>query len=206
MAGRIAIIVLAAGESRRLGRAKQLVKLGGASLVRRAVQTALAAASVNPGARSGAALHGVASAAEVLVVLGAHGDAVRNELTGLPVRFVENPDYSQGMGTSIRAAVAAVQAYDSAILMPCDQPQLSPEILLSLMQNRVAHGAAAVACDYGGGVMGPPTLFGRELFDELQAIPPDSGAKVVLQRHRDELRLVSFPGGAIDIDTPADLP
>ncbi len=184
----VAAVVLAAGASTRLGRPKQLVRIDGEPLVRRAARTALAA-----GCRP------------VLVVLGAAGAAVGGAVADLPVRRVTNPRWLDGVGASIACGVRAVAAGRPAgcIVLPCDQPRLTAGVLTALIERFAAGGAAAVACGYGG-TAGPPALFAPELFDRLSALTGDRGAKRVL-RGCAAVAVVDFPGGDLDVDTDADL-
>jgi molybdenum cofactor cytidylyltransferase len=185
----ISLIVLAAGTSSRLGAPKQLLRLGGVSLVRRAVSAAVAS-----------------GLGEVIVVLGPEPSAVAAELTGLPWRAVTNPEPDRGMGLSLRAGLAAVDGSASgAIVMVCDQPAVDATLLRRLADAwRGRADAVAAACAYGGSV-GVPALFSRRLFPELLAIDNSAGAKRVLLRHEARLVRVPFPAGERDIDTPRDL-
>jgi molybdenum cofactor cytidylyltransferase len=189
----IATIILAAGGSSRLGRPKQLVPFRGVPLVVHAASTALAAA-LGP----------------VIVVLGAAADAVASLLSPLSVDTIPNPRWSDGMGASLRAGVAALPPQvDAAIVMVCDQPRVTTEHLVALAARCSSDGAAIVGTTYDDGAgaetVGVPALFGRAHFDELMQLPADRGAKALLQRHRARLVTVRLPGGEIDVDTQADV-
>ncbi len=190
----IATIVLAAGGSSRLGRPKQLVRYRGVPLVVHAATAALAA-TLGP----------------VLVVVGAAADAVSALLVPLSVDTIINPRWSDGMGTSLAAGVAAVPAaVDAAIVMVCDQPTVTKEHLTALAACFARRTSTSiVATTYtgagGGEVVGVPALFARTHFAELMQLPADRGAKAVLQRHQARLESIALPGGEIDVDTPADL-
>lgn len=185
----IPIVVLAAGESRRLGSAKQLVRFAGQTLLARAIATGLAA-------RSG----------PILVVLGSRLELLRDEVTALGARVIVNSAWATGMGSSVRAAVATVEAdlpAASAILFTvCDQPLVTPELLAAIIRTHRA-GADLVAASYAGGV-GVPALFARRCFAELRDLPGDAGARRVLARHAEDVVAVPFPDGIVDVDTPAD--
>lgn len=191
-AASVAAVVLAAGGSTRLGRPKQLVRIDGEPLVRRAAGAALAA-----GCRP------------VFVVLGAEGAAVGDAVADLPVRRVTNPRWADGVGASIACGVRAVTGGQppgqpaGCIVLPCDQPRLTAGVLTALIERFAAGGAAAVACGYGGTV-GPPALFAPALFDRLSALTGDRGAKRVL-RGCAAVATIDFPGGDLDVDTDADL-
>ena len=181
-----AIVVLAAGESSRMGQPKQLLVHEGRTLVRRAVDTAL-------GAEGG----------PVVVVLGAHETAIRAELAGLPVRLVLNPAWSEGMASSIRTGIEAVQGAAAVVFMLCDQPLLTSSNLQALVLRHRETGSRIVASEYGGG-LGVPALFDRSLFDELLALQGAQGAKKVIEAHRDEACGIAFEAGIVDVDTPED--
>ena len=184
----VAAVVLAAGGSTRLGRPKQLVPIDGEPLVHRAARAALDA-----GCRP------------VAVVLGAESDPVGAAVADLPVLPVSNPDWADGVGTSIACGMRAAAAHRPAgcIVLPCDQPRLTAGVLAGLIERFRRGEAQAVACAYGG-IVGAPVLFASALFDRLAALTGDSGAKRVL-RGCAPLEVVDFPGGELDIDTDADL-
>lgn len=176
-------MLLAAGSSSRLGQPKQLVRWDGTTLLRRAAELACAV-----------------SEGPVVVVLGAHAERCLPELEGLPLTPVVAPDWHEGMAASLRAGIAAVAHCDAALVLLCDQPQLSHEHLQALCA--AWEPGQLVASDYGPH-LGPPCVFDRAFFPELLALTGDQGARKLLQRHAP--RRVPFPGGLHDIDTPADL-
>jgi molybdenum cofactor cytidylyltransferase len=181
--------VLAAGASRRLPGPKQLLRYRGVTLVRRAAQTAVAAAC-----------------GPVVVVLAPGAGPLRFELVDLDVRMVENPDTAKGLSTSVRAGLEALErggTPDAVVFMTCDQPLLTAEILRSLVAAFAASRPAAVACEYAG-TIGVPVLFDRSLFGELRALEGDQGAKRILRRHPAETVRIPFEQGSLDIDTPED--
>lgn len=184
-----AAVILAAGPSRRMGEPKQLLQLAGQSLLRRAAWTALSS-SCNP----------------VIVVVGAHADRLRGELSGLDVIIAENPFWTNGIGTSVRCGIEAVRrqrAVDSAVLMLCDQPRVTPRLIDQLIDTHRRTSAPIVACEYAATV-GVPALFSNALFDELTALNGETGAKQVIARHPGDVVRVPFPPAAFDVDTPED--
>jgi molybdenum cofactor cytidylyltransferase len=187
--GAVGLVLLAAGGSTRMGAPKQLLDLGGHSMVRHAANAALASVC-----------------RPVVVVVGANGEKVRAELDGLPVRVVENGDWARGMGTSVRAGVAALDGtwVDAAVLMLCDQPFVTGSVIDALVDAHRGTGRPVAASEYAGS-LGVPALFHRSLFPELRAIGPAAGAKQVLARRAaGEVAAVPFAAGAEDVDTPAD--
>lgn len=179
------VIVLAAGASTRLGRPKQSLPYGGSTLLGHVVGEALAA-RLGP----------------VLVVLGAHPQELPPGALAVP-----NPGWQEGMASSIRAGLAALAegwpSVAAALLLTCDQPAVSAPLLQQMASLWREEGAPVVACQYAGTV-GVPALFDRRLWPELMALQGDRGAKAVLVRHRQGARLLPFPEGALDIDTPED--
>jgi molybdenum cofactor cytidylyltransferase len=183
----VAAIILAAGGSLRMGVPKQLLRFQGISLLRRAAQTAIAA-ELHP----------------TLVVLGAHAELLAPELSGMPVQIVTNSHWSRGIGTSIRAAVAALPAnIEALVILLADQPLVSPGLLRSLIAEHRSTAAPIVASAYRN-TLGVPALFSRICFDSLARLPDESGAKVLIADAGTAARAVPFPDAAFDIDTPAD--
>jgi len=178
-------VVLAAGESRRMGRPKLLLPWGGKSLLRRAAEAALGACR------------------RVVVVVGPQADRMRSELTSLPVLVVTNPDYAEGIAASLRRGLQEVTDAPAALVVLADQPAVTAEHLCSLIQVYRKSGAPLAAASYGDAV-GAPAVFARRLFPELLALRGDVGAKRVVEEHRQEAALVPVPEAAVDVDTPED--
>lgn len=184
------IIILAAGESARMGEPKQLLAYGVGTLLHHAIETALTL----PGT-------------PITVVLGAHAARIRAQLSDPRVFITENPDWRTGLGGSIRAGLNALLAAHpglaATIFLLCDQPHISASHLGNLVTTHERTGRAIVASEYGG-TLGVPALFSRALFPELLALNGIDGARQIIQRHRDLAIGVNFQPGAVDIDTPAD--
>jgi molybdenum cofactor cytidylyltransferase len=193
----VGLILLAAGGSTRLGAPKQLLLFRGRSLLIHACETALASVC-----------------RPVVVVLGAEREQLRDEIereiTNRPLQIAENPQWRDGLGTSIRVGVQALEEYalitknlDAAILMLCDQPLLTAPHLDELVRTHYTTQKQIVASSYGQ-TAGVPALFGRALWSELLNLPPHSGAKMLIDTLTAELATVPFAGGVFDIDTTAD--
>ena len=183
-------IVLAAGASSRMGEPKQLLRLDGRTLLRRTVDAVLAS-----------------DAWPAVVVLGAHQDLIRPEIVRLPVLVAENPDWAEGLASSIRAGVRVLDSFslslDAGLLVQCDQPNLSPAALARLVDIAANGHKSIVAARYDGHP-GPPVLFARRHFHELLELRGAGGARPLLDRHPDSLALVDLPELATDLDTPED--
>ena len=188
--GVVGAVILAAGSSSRMGRPKQLLRFDGETLLRRA---ALAAKG--------------AGCDPVVVVTGAHAGRMRGELRGLDVLEVENQRWETGMGSSVGAGVekllGAQPGADAVVLLLCDQPFVTHEVIAGLVAARRATGRDVIASSYGESC-GVPALFGRALFDELRRLEGHAGAKQVIKSHAASAHFVPFPGGEMDVDTPED--
>ena len=185
-----AVVILAAGGSRRLGRPKQLVEIEGQSLVRRAAEAALSAGS-----------------GSVHVVVGAEVAGVRTALEGLPVELVVNEAWKEGVASSIRAAIDAIERrehpVETLILMLCDQPGVTGDVLRRLLEAYRMTRAPVVASRYPEGP-GVPALFHAELFPALKTLDGDVGARQLI-RHLDR-DIVTIPFAMPeDVDTPEDV-
>jgi len=187
--GRVAGVLLAAGTSSRMGRNKLFLRLGGTSVLRRAVATAREA-GLDP----------------VLVVLGHESDRALAELEGLSCTPVLNQEYASGMNTSVRAGISAVPAdATGAVLMLADMPFVTAGMLRSLVDRYRAGEQPLVVSTYGE-VLAPPILYGRPLFGELRALDGDGCGKRVVKAHRAEAIEVEWPPSALtDLDVPDDL-
>ena len=188
----VAAVILAAGASSRLGRPKQLLTLDGRSLLRRTVEAATYAGCL-----------------PVLVVLGAHAEQLAGEVEDrADVQTVVNPRWAEGMGTSLAAGVAALEAaaptVRAVVVLLCDQPYVSAEVVRALVETFFVSGKAIVASEYGD-VRGAPCLFARSLFPELAALTGDVGArKIIARQAAHHVAVVPFAGGQEDVDTPND--
>lgn len=187
---RLGAVILAAGASRRMGRPKPLLELGGQPLVARAA-AAMLAAPVWP----------------VVVVLGADAEKIRPALARLPVLVAENSAWSEGMASSLRAGLATLRQFsrrlDGAVVALCDQPAFSTAIILRLIEAQHATGRGIAAARYGGRC-GAPALFLRGHFAALSALTGDEGARLLLNGEPDRVAAVDLPELAADLDTPED--
>ncbi|WP_374473529.1 NTP transferase domain-containing protein [Arenimonas sp.] len=183
---RHALIVLAAGGSRRLGETKQLLRLDGESLVRRAARLGLATAPT-----------------EAWLVCGANADAVHAEAADLPLRRVDCAGWQAGLGTSLATGVKALgKQVEGALVLLCDQPALDLAHLLALRDAWRVDPRRAAASAYDG-VLGVPALLPRSWFATLATGADDRGARDLLRQHSDQVHAVPANGLAQDLDTPA---
>ena len=183
-----AVVLLAAGNSSRMGSPKQLLEYRHGPLIRHAAEVAIAS-----------------GCARVIVVLGANAAEIRPALAGLPVDIVENPRWQEGMGASINAGIRAAEArgLGGAILTLGDQPLITPEILRNLILEHQCTGQPIVASQYARTV-GVPVYFAKEYFPHLLALAPEQGCKGVILKHREDARQINCPEAEADLDTPED--
>ena len=184
------VIVLAAGNSSRLGRPKQLLPYRGRTLLAHVIGEALAA-GLQP----------------VTVVTGAFHAEVSDSLRGLSIDIVFNPHWQMGMASGIVAGLSRLLLLQpdvgAVIIAVCDQPFISSALLLQLIETHETSGKGMVACTYADS-MGTPVLFARIYFERLFALSGSAGAKTLLKQYAADLATVGFPAGEVDIDTGED--
>ena len=185
--GAVALLLLAAGASTRMGRPKQLLPYRGRTLLRHAAETAV-----------------VAGCAPIVLVTGALHDELLAEIVGLPILAVHNSDWEMGMASSIRAGLAAVAAAAprAVLIMLTDQPLVTPELLRQLIVQQQATQAPIVAAAYGE-TLGVPAIFDKSLLPELLKLQGAQGAGRLIARLGAAVGQVAFPAGLLDVDTPA---
>lgn len=188
----VAVIIVAAGSSSRLGQPKQLLVVNGEPLLRRAIRIA---------SEAGASL--------VVVVLGAYRERIEKQIDFGSAIVIGNDEWEEGMGSSFRAGVRAVQdrCADASgfLLMICDQPRVTAEHLMRMMEAfERGHGAVVVASFYGD-ARGTPALFPRDAAPDLLALRGDRGARRLLTRSPWPVIEIALEGGETDIDRPEDL-
>jgi molybdenum cofactor cytidylyltransferase len=140
------------------------------------------------------------------VVTGANAAASRESLPGLDVNVAENHDWQSGMSSPVRVGVAAIASdpkIEAVVLMLCDQPFVTEDVILELVRAYREKKCSIVASRYAESY-GVPALFDRMHFAELMALEGKAGAKRVIEIHLRNVHLLSFPEGKIDIDTPED--
>ncbi|MFQ5811457.1 MAG: selenium cofactor biosynthesis protein YqeC [Armatimonadota bacterium] len=187
--GRIAAVILAAGGSTRFGSDKLLALWGEGTIIEHVTDTVLAS-----------------GADEVIVVQGHDADKTRAILGDRPVRTVINEQWAQGLSTSVRAGLNAVNASaHAALFVLADKPAVTTEDIAAVMTGYRTTLAPIVVPTYDG-QPGNPVLFDRALFGELASIEGDEGGRQLRAAYADRVHhvAVASPGILLDIDTPAD--
>jgi molybdenum cofactor cytidylyltransferase len=185
----IGAIILAAGSGSRMGLTKQLLKIDGQSLVRRTTKAAIDAGL------------------SIILVTGSDAENVAADLPNLPISIAHNPNWKNGIGTSIRAGISALAsktpAIKAATILLCDQPNLTADVIRQLASAWSESEKPIAACEYSETV-GPPCIFDSSFFPALAKIPDTDGAKKILLANAASLIKIPWPQGAQDLDTPAD--
>ena len=184
------IIILAAGASTRMGKPKQLLPYQESSLLQHAIRTA-SGTGCNP----------------VIVVLGAHSNEILSTIENTTIIIAKNQHWSEGLGSSVRAGINTLIEYapaaNSVILMLCDQPFVTAALLKQLVETKAATNKNIIASRYQD-TAGVPVLFNSSFFPKLLQLQGQDGAKKLLLKYPDEVAVIPFPEGVIDIDTPED--
>ena len=183
----IAIIILAAGSSSRLGRPKQLLELNGKTLLQKSIETALNV-SIN-----------------VTVVLGANENLVRPTISGFPINIILNENWISGMSGSIQTGMSALKnnEFQAVLIMLCDQPFINASILKGMIEVFEKNKFPIVASEYEKKV-GVPAIFDASFFQKLKMLKGQKGAKKLLMNNLDKTKSFMFENGKIDIDTEED--
>ncbi len=187
----VAAVILAAGQSRRMGGPnKLLARFDGKPLVRRIAEQALAS-----------------KADPVIVVTGHRAGEISGALTGLDVRTVHNPDFAQGLATSLKTGLAAVpESASGALVLLADMPDVTHAVMDRLIDAFRARRGLAIVLPTFDGKRGNPVLWARAFFPELMEISGDTGARHILARHEDAVERVEIGAAAThDVDTPEAL-
>ena len=188
---RIAAVVLAAGLSSRMGTNKLLIQLAGKPLVRHSVEAAVAS-----------------RAQSVIVVTGNNREEVEAALREINVKFVNNPEFSEGLSSSLKCGLKALPTEcDGAMVLLGDMPFVTPALIDRLIAAFAPGLGRAICVPVAKGRRGNPVLWASRFFPEMLALEGDGGAKPLLARHRDlvcELEAAD-DGSLIDIDTPEAL-
>ena len=187
----IAIVILAAGASSRMGRPKQLLKWGNDNLLNHTINTALKT-----------------NASEVIVVLGANHDLIKNQIVHQSITILNNKDWKLGLGKSIACAteyVLKVKPETQGILIVlADQPLINSDFLNEIIEGFSTGQNQIIATAYNHDRKGVPALFDKFYFYELTTLSDDFGAKQLLKLHESSTIILNPPVENQDIDTLDD--
>ncbi len=186
----LSVIILAAGAARRMNQAKMLLPFEKATILETIIEKAK---HTNPDA--------------ICVVTGFYHQAIVEQIQDNQIQFVYNENWSEGMSGSIKIGLDFVVSLNTDIkmvlIMVADQPFISSSLLDAMIALQKSSNKGIVAASYAG-VAGTPVLFCRNHFSNLEKLQGDKGARSILQQYPDDLTMIDFPLGEIDIDTEAD--
>lgn len=181
----IAIVILAAGASRRMGTSKQLLAWGKKSLLGHAISEALQC-----------------SPSDVFVVLGANADVIAASIEDYPVKIIRNTAWKKGLSSSIGCAISRIQVqkFDAVLLMLADQPEVDADVLKSLISAYKKSKLSIVATAYEN-KNGVPAIFNDQYFSKLRALVGDRGAAAVIKNNPNDVLVIRPQKSISDIDT-----
>ncbi|KQR94804.1 hypothetical protein ASG01_02750 [Chryseobacterium sp. Leaf180] len=182
-----AIVILAAGSSSRLGSPKQLLHFKGKTLLQNVIDEALKVTE------------------NVIVVVGDENLEILKEIRN--AEFIQNKKWETGMGSSVTEGLKFILKtfphINQCIFSVCDQPFLTFDIFIKLIELKESSHKKIVACQYSE-TTGVPVLFDKKYFPELLSLYGNEGAKTLLKRFSDDVATVDFQKGSVDIDTADD--
>jgi len=184
------IIILAAGQSKRMGTPKQQLAFKDTSLLEHAIATAVAS-----------------KAGIVAVILGFEAAALQPAMHNNKLHVIVNEAWATGMGSSVSTGMQWLlktqPAMAGILIMLCDQPFVTTGLLNDLISKKANSDKNIIASSYANTV-GVPALFGQKYFTTLATLQGETGARKILQQHENDVATISFPEGAIDVDTMED--
>jgi molybdenum cofactor cytidylyltransferase len=185
----VSIIILAAGASSRMGVPKQLLLVEGKTLIKRIGEIAMDTPS-HP----------------IVMVLGANRTMIKPELEKMPITIIDNPQWENGMSSSIKMGLAGAyltqKDIDAAIFLTVDMPYVSVELINNMIIKANENpDSQIVACKHSQQTIGIPVLFKRSLFADLLELKGDEGAKKIVLKNKATSVFVDFPEGKFDLDT-----
>ena len=185
---KIAGIILAAGESKRFGKPKQLLDWKGKPFVKQVAETAIRA-GLSP----------------VIVVTGSNAKIVENAVRDLDVKIIHNENWQSGQGLSIAAGVRSLpENIGSAIFLLADQPQVGADILHALIKSHAQNLPSILAPLVLEERRANPVLFDRVTFPDLLQLTGDVGGRAIFDKHRVEYLPWHDDALLLDVDTPDD--
>ena len=182
------IIIMAAGSSSRMGKTKQNLLYRGKTLLQTAVRTALQC-----------------NCEAVAVVLGANADEITPTLMSMPIHFILNKNWREGLGTSISCGLSGLSKLypnmENVIFLLADQPLTDKSIIENLISLR---GEEKIIASSYNNTLGPPVLFNKSFFNDLLEMKGNEGAKKVIAKYPGSVTVIPFAPGSLDVDTPED--
>jgi len=187
----IGVVILAAGESKRMGVPKQILPIFGIPMLKYLVDEVLDT-----------------EAHPVTVVVGANKTKIVPLLENIPIGIIDNPDWQKGMGSSIKMGLVGsyliTKGFDGLIFMTSDMPFVNAEVINKLIKTAREFPDKTIIASKYAGTLGIPVLYKKERFEDILDMKPEHGAKQFFNKNPDEIVPVDFDLGAIDLDTKED--
>lgn len=185
------VIILAAGDSSRLGQAKQLVEFKGKTLLQHTIDSVTEF-----------------SFASKLLILGANETEILKVTDSSDIEVLTNIDWEYGMSSSLKKGIEHLETFypdiNYAMVLLSDQPFVSKSLIEKLLIEQAKTNAKITASKYGD-ILGVPVIFEKSLFQEIKALKGDQGARKLIAKTPSEVAFVAFEQGIVDVDTPQDL-
>lgn len=185
------IILLAAGNSSRMGSPKQLLMYQGKTFLERIIDTASEIFDPN----------------HIVLVLGAHHHEISSVIKNKNIHIVINENWESGMASSIQSGMKALSGLfpemEGCFISVCDQPYLTGDLFSKMLQLKETSEKEIVVAKYAD-TLGVPALFSKKYFKQLMELTGEQGAKKIIQQNMNDVESFEFEKGAVDIDTPSD--
>ena len=183
----IAIIILAAGASTRMGKIKQLLPYKNTTLLGHTILTANSCGK------------------DVFTIVGAHADEIKKEVKE-PTLFLEHSNWEEGLGSTLSFAISSIgsfKKYKAILILLADQPLIDKAYILKMIETFTSTGKGIVATEYEDGV-GVPAIFDTPYFPILSGLKQDEGAKHILQQYKKDSLYLNGKDKTLDVDTVED--
>lgn len=185
------IILLAAGNSSRMGSPKQLLPYQGKTFLERIIDTAQEIFDPN----------------QIMLVLGANQYEISSVIKNKKVQFVINEEWKSGMASSIQAGIKTLSNHfpemEKCFISVCDQPYITSDLFSKMLHLQETSSKEIVVAKYAD-TLGVPALFSKKYFKQLTELTGEQGAKNIIRQNMNDVTSFEFEKAAIDIDTPAD--
>ena len=185
---KIAVLIPAAGASKRIGSPKQLLKWGSSTLLGHSIETAQQLNNL-----------------EIFVVLGAYYENIKQTIEHFNVQVIKNKNWKHGLGSSIACGMNHIIDdpcnYDGVLIMLADQPLIIPHYLNEMINQFQIGKDQIIATSYTNGKHGVPALFDKKYFKELTSLNDDLGAKDVIEKHSEFSSTITINPRIDDIDS-----
>ena len=187
----IGVVILAAGESKRMGVPKQILPIFGIPMLKYLIDEVLDT-----------------QAHPVTVVVGANKTKIVPMLENIPIGIIDNPDWQKGMGSSIKMGLVGsylvTKGFDGLIFMTSDMPFVNAAIINKLIETACEFPDKTIIASKYSGTLGVPVLYKKERFEDILDMKPEHGAKQFFNKYPEEIVTVDFDLGAVDLDTKED--